>query len=69
VDDLIEQGRTGLIVPPESPQDLFVAMKKLATDADMRRRMGAAAKRVIADWTLENAAKTTVRAWHRALQS
>jgi glycosyltransferase involved in cell wall biosynthesis len=69
VDDLIAQGWTGLVVPSESPQDLFVAMKKLATDADMRRRMGAEAKRVIADWTLENAARTTVQAWHRALQS
>jgi glycosyltransferase involved in cell wall biosynthesis len=68
VDDLIEQEQTGLVVPPESPHDLFIAMKALATDSARRRRMGTEAKRVIANWTLENAAKTTVHAWQRSLR-
>jgi glycosyltransferase involved in cell wall biosynthesis len=67
VDDLVEQERTGFIVPAHSPQDLFAAMKTLALDPDLRRRMGVKAKRLIADWTLENTANITVQAWQEAL--
>src|SRR5262249_18764882 len=68
VDDLVQGMECGLIVPAESPKELFAALKVLATDADMRRRMSAQAKRVILDWTLENSAQTTVSAWQQALQ-
>ena len=57
VDDLVRHGVTGLIVPAEAPDQLLSAMKSLANDPGARRRMGAQAKELIADWTLENAAR------------
>ena len=68
VDDLVEHKRTGLIVPAESPKELLVAIKALVTDANARQCMGAEARRVIAGWTLENAAKATILAWRKALK-
>jgi glycosyltransferase involved in cell wall biosynthesis len=68
VDDLVRDGITGLVVPADSPTQLFAAIKRLAADADARRRMGAEAKHLIADWTLENSAKRTVDAWRMALE-
>jgi glycosyltransferase involved in cell wall biosynthesis len=67
IDDLVRHEGTGLVVPAESPQKLFEAMQALAADATARQRMGAHAKRLIADWTLENSAKETVTAWTMAL--
>jgi glycosyltransferase involved in cell wall biosynthesis len=68
VDDLVKGMGTGVIVPAASPRDLFSALKMLATDPDMRRRMSAEARRLMADWTLENSARVTVSAWQGALQ-
>jgi glycosyltransferase involved in cell wall biosynthesis len=41
--DAIEDGISGLLVPPHAPADLAAAILKLAEDAAMRQRMGAAA--------------------------
>jgi glycosyltransferase involved in cell wall biosynthesis len=67
IDDLVEHQKTGLVVPAESPEELLAAMKALVTDANARQCMAAEARRVIADWTLENAAKATILAWRKAL--
>jgi glycosyltransferase involved in cell wall biosynthesis len=67
IDDLVRHEETGLIVPAESPDKLLVAIRALATDPDARRRMGTQAKREIAGWTLESAAKVTTAAWRKAL--
>jgi len=68
VDDLVENKRTGLIVPAEAPEELLDAMETLVTNANARQYMGAEARQVIAEWTLENAAKATVLAWRKALE-
>ncbi len=41
--DLIEDGESGLLVPPGSPQELASAMTRLTDDADLRARLGRAA--------------------------
>jgi glycosyltransferase involved in cell wall biosynthesis len=41
--DLIEDGRNGLLVPAEDVDGLSAALKRLARDADLRRRLGAEA--------------------------
>lgn len=43
-DELIEDGRTGLIVEPESPAALAAAIQQLAGDPDLRRAAGLAAR-------------------------
>lgn len=44
VPELIEDGISGLMVPPAEPQALAGAIARLAGDPELRRRMGAAAR-------------------------
>jgi glycosyltransferase involved in cell wall biosynthesis len=44
VEDVVEHGRTGLIVPERDPQALSDAVRQLADDPDLRARLGAAAR-------------------------
>lgn len=44
VEDVIEDGRNGLLYPPQDLPDMGRAMIELGQDADMRRRIGAAAR-------------------------
>jgi len=45
--DVIDPGRTGLLVPAEDPAALAGAMAELAGDADLRQRLGLAGQRHI----------------------
>jgi glycosyltransferase involved in cell wall biosynthesis len=65
IDDLVLPQATGLVVAARSPDDLLAAMEALAMDPPARLRMGAAGRRHIARWTLQNAATITVSAWRR----
>lgn len=40
LDEVVEEGRNGLLVPAEDPAALADALEKLVTDADLRERMG-----------------------------
>lgn len=42
--ELVEDGRCGLVVPPRNPAALREAVRALAQDAGLRRRLGAAAR-------------------------
>lgn len=45
IPELIDSGRSGLLVPPEDPDRLADAIEQLAGDAALRERLGAAARR------------------------
>nr|BCX01989.1 MAG: glycosyl transferase family 1 [Bacteroidota bacterium] len=45
VPELVEDGRTGLLVPPQDPEALAAAILRLAQDAELRREMGEAGRR------------------------
>lgn len=47
---LVEEGRTGLIVPEQNPAALAAAIERLVSDASLREAMGAAARAKIAKW-------------------
>lgn len=47
--ELVEDGVTGLLVPPRDPAALAAAIRRLATDAELRRRLGAAARRAVVE--------------------
>lgn len=52
--DIIEDGVSGLLVPPEDPSALANAIRRLMDDPDLRARLGAAARqRVLAHYTIE----------------
>jgi len=44
IPDLVEHGRTGLLVEPGNRRELIDALRRLCTDAALRRRMGEAAR-------------------------
>ena len=56
--DLVEQGVTGLIARPNDPADLAAHVERLLDDAELRRRMGAAAHAAAQgrDWVSINGA-------------
>jgi glycogen(starch) synthase len=52
--DLVVHEETGLLVPPRDPSALRAAMTRLLADAELRRRLGSAARaraRDVFDWT------------------
>lgn len=42
--ELVEDGVTGLLVPPRDPEALADVLRRLLADADLRRRLGAAGR-------------------------
>ncbi len=54
IPEIVEDGVTGLIIPPRNPQALADAIRKLLSDAALRRRFGSAArKKALREFTLE----------------
>jgi glycosyltransferase involved in cell wall biosynthesis len=47
VPEIVDDGKTGLLVPPKDPQALAAALARVADDAEWRERAGAAARRSI----------------------
>ena len=45
VPELVEEGKTGFLVPPQAPDALAGAILRLAKDPELRRRMGEAARK------------------------
>ena len=48
IPELVDDGVTGLLVPPADPEALAGALERLGRDPDLRRRMGAAGRRKVA---------------------
>jgi glycosyltransferase involved in cell wall biosynthesis len=52
--DLVEHGKSGLLVPPEDPKALASALQQLVASPDLRRQLGDAARqRVLDHFTIE----------------
>jgi glycosyltransferase involved in cell wall biosynthesis len=52
--ELVEDGTSGLVVPPRDSQELQLAIRKLASDRDLRQAIGRAAlERVRASFSFE----------------
>jgi glycosyltransferase involved in cell wall biosynthesis len=58
ISDLVEDGRTGLLVPTRDPGRLAAALERLIDDAELRRRLGAAGRaRIESCFSLEGMVK------------
>ncbi|HEX7591676.1 MAG TPA: glycosyltransferase family 4 protein [Candidatus Limnocylindrales bacterium] len=47
IPEVVADGETGLLVPPENPEQLAAALARLIADSDLRARLGAAGRRKI----------------------
>jgi glycosyltransferase involved in cell wall biosynthesis len=66
--DLVVDGETGLLVPPGDVHALRVALERLLADADLRRRMGEAAReRIRARFSWAAVTKATLALYERTL--
>lgn len=67
--EIVEDGVTGILVPPGDPQALAEAILRLLGDPDLRRRMGEASReRVNAKFSTEHVADQTIAVYAECLQ-
>ena len=66
--ELIEPGKTGLLVAPDDPRALAQALDVLAGDVDARRRMGEAARARASSFTLARMAQETAEVYRRVVE-
>lgn len=68
--ELVEDGVTGLLVDPDTPENLAAAMVRLLGDEARRREMGVAARnRILTHFTLERQADEVERIYREMLKS
>lgn len=69
IGDVVEDGRTGLLVEPGSVDDLVGAIERLATDPALRERLGRAAREaVVARYTWRRNAERVVEAFRAPMK-
>jgi len=67
--DAVEDGVTGLLVPPRDPAALRAAVERLLADGELRSRLGAAARTAASErFSWDAATGETIRAYRDALE-
>lgn len=65
VPEVLEDGKTGLLVPPENPGILAEAIGRLVVDDPLRHRLGAAARpHIVGHHDIRRTAREYARFWH-----
>jgi type III pantothenate kinase len=68
--DAVEDGVTGLLVPPRDPAALRTALMRLLEDPDLRGRLGRAAReKARRELSWEASTQATIAAYEDALES
>jgi glycosyltransferase involved in cell wall biosynthesis len=68
--EIIDDGVTGLLVPPRDPKALSAAIMRLIENSDLRQQLGQAARaRVEREFTWNHVARETSRAYEKAIAS
>jgi L-malate glycosyltransferase len=67
--EIIEDGRTGLLVPPRDPQALAAAADRLLENEGLRERLAEEGRRSAHRFRLEDHVATVTRAYRDALQA
>ena len=61
IPEVVRDGFNGLLVPPKQPEELAEAILKLASDGELRGRLGAAARETVLErFTADKAAKAYI---------
>lgn len=64
---VVEDGISGIVVPPENPEVLATALKKVLADPKMRRVMGEAARREAQQYSVERMAARVTEVYEELL--
>jgi glycosyltransferase involved in cell wall biosynthesis len=64
--DLLREGENGFLVPSEDPDAAADALRTLASDADLRRRMGERSRELLRGWDYESSVENFVAAVREA---
>jgi glycosyltransferase involved in cell wall biosynthesis len=68
--EVVEDERTGVIVPPENSKKIAQAISRLAESAELRSQMGTAARaRVVENYSMENMAARTLALYRESVRS
>lgn len=66
-DHLIEEGVTGLLIPPRDPKALHDAMVRLVSNPELRLRLGARGQERVKELTFERMVRSTAKFYTRIL--
>ncbi|HXM88454.1 MAG TPA: glycosyltransferase, partial [Candidatus Acidoferrum sp.] len=67
--EVVEDDRTGIIVPPANPEKIASAIKRLAESPELRTQMSAAARaRVVENYSMEQMAARTLALYRECLR-
>jgi glycosyltransferase involved in cell wall biosynthesis len=70
LEELLEPGSEGLLIPPDDPQAIADAVLTLAHDSSLRHRLGGAARsRALSEFTLERMAERTQRLYRQLVEA
>ena len=68
IPEIVDDGLTGILVPPKDPAALADAVVRLLTDSDLRRRMGLQAReKAMRDLSWQDVARRTMAGYRSAL--
>jgi glycosyltransferase involved in cell wall biosynthesis len=66
---VVDEGRTGFLVPYGRPAELAEKLRLLLTDAELRRRLGANARReAAARFTLQSVSRRTIEVYQQVME-
>jgi len=65
--DVVEDGKTGLLVPPRNPQALADAIGRLVSDPPLRRRMGDAGRAKVPAYSWERLIPRILEVYQEAI--
>jgi L-malate glycosyltransferase len=67
--EVVEDGRSGIIVPPANPEKIASAIKRLAESPELRSQMSAAARaRVVENYSMEQMAARTLALYRECVR-
>ena len=61
-EDLVEKGENGDTFDPQNTEELCQLLIRLASDSDLRQKMGTHSLKVISRWGCDNFAKNAIAA-------
>jgi len=70
IEELIEDGKSGILVPPKNPEAIAKVIKKLFSDSSLRKKIGKEArKKIIKDFNIKKEAEKLEKIFYQAIKN